>query len=179
MESSSWSLLIYLTILVLGLLYFLWIINSVTDLYITHKQRKNFKQALENALKHNPCLTWEQVKVIADVRNLSQYSIGRCIDILIDEALAGKSNEIDVSKLEQFKSNFRQDEPFEGIPHELKLPLEKIRKEITNGQELLEPLVGHLKEFSEENTKARKKQNIYGLIGVVVGIASLTYAFFS
>jgi hypothetical protein len=159
--------------------YFLWAVNTITDSLINIRQRNKYKEALVKAMIINEDLTWDQAKVIAEVRLLSQSCIKKSLNRLIDEALTEKDFEVSVKRLEAFKTSFNKDEPYDGIPNELKLPLDKIKKEIENGQELLEPLVGHLKEFSNQSAASKKRQNIISATSLIVGLISFSYAIYT
>ncbi|WP_392386888.1 hypothetical protein [Marinomonas primoryensis] len=179
MDFLTWQnvLLVTLTLFVGG--YFLWAVNAITDSFINIGQRRKYKEALVKAMIINEDLTWDQAKVIAEVRLLSQSCIKKSLNHLIDEALTEKDFEVSVKRLEAFKTNFNKDEPYDGIPNELKLPLDKIKKEIENGQELLEPLVGHLKEFSNQSAASKKRQNIISATSLIVGLISFSYAIYT
>ncbi|WP_372740207.1 hypothetical protein [Neptunomonas sp.] len=179
MDFFTWQNVLLATLVFFVAGYFLWAVNTIADSLINIGQRRRYREALVKAMINNEDLTWDQAKVIAEVRFLSQSCIKKSLNYLIDDALVEKDFEVPVKRLEAFKTSFNEDEPYDGIPNELKLPLDKIKKEIENGQELLEPLVGHLKEFSIQNSASKKRQNIISATSLIVGLISFSYAIYT
>ncbi|MCJ8321050.1 MAG: hypothetical protein MJK12_15530 [Colwellia sp.] len=169
-------------ILVFGLIlvvcYIVWATNVIADAVISYQSRKSLKEAFEKSSTVET-INWEQFKVFAERRHLEQSDIVKVLNTMIEKALTEKDYPITVELLFSFKEKQDQDEPFTGIPNELRVPLNKIKDEIKDGHKILSPLVGHLKEFSDKSVAHKKKQNILAVVSVLIGIVGVGYSVYS
>jgi hypothetical protein len=123
----------------------------------------------------NTQLSWGHIKVFASTRHLSQRDIGDTLKELLREALKGsdellKSN---VELFERYLEYYRNDEPFEDLPGEIRVYLERIRDQLPNGIETLDPLVNYLRDLSAENLREKKRQKLIAILSLMIGAAGL------
>jgi hypothetical protein len=147
----------------------------LADELINRKFRKAFKKDLCNAIINDNTPTWDQVKIIAETNSLPSKEVSKVVKLIITEILSGESS-LEKDKIKIFESyleNHNQDEPFEGIPSEIRIHLERLKE--SSGIQLtqLEPLTKHITELLKINTKENKRQKSFSLISLLVGIGGL------
>lgn len=173
MDSTVLSVL-SIGVLLSGALAFLcWqFITLFVDL-LKDKNERKLKSDIETAIA-NGRPTWDHVKTIEATyiplnNNSLKVNLNR---ILKENVLAGtEANAENIELLEVWLEKQKSDEPFEGILPELKLPLERIRKEAPEHQHLLEVLVSQLQEVNEKSLTERKRKSIVATLSLVFGIA--------
>jgi len=145
-------------------------------IWIDHEKSKNHKKLRDNieAAISNGVPSWEQIRAIESTYHLLRpNSLKNNLNLLIKSKVVSGSqeNSAQLELLQGWKESLKSDEPFEGIPSELKLPLERIRKEAPEHQHLLEMLVSQLQEFSEKSTNEKKRKNFVSILSLIFGIA--------
>ncbi|EMJ3470183.1 hypothetical protein [Vibrio harveyi] len=158
--------------LVIALLFALWQILTVLVDVIKSKNDRKLKEDIANALK-NGVPTWEHIKVIESCYSLlSPNSLKRSLNNLIkQEVVNGVTEDCkSLALLEEWANKLKSDEPFEGIPPELKLPLERIRQEAPEHQHMIELLVSQLQEYTDQARGEKKRNSVISIIGLLVGI---------
>ena len=165
---------IAMILLLSGAIVFLaWQLMTIFVDQIKEKNHKKLKSDIETAIS-NGDPTWEHVKVIESTYTLlNNNSLKNNLrNILKGKVLAGtKDNSENIKTLEEWLEKQTSDEPFEGIPSELKLPLERIRKEAPEHQHLLEMLVAQLQEFNEKSQSEKRRKGIVSTLSLLFGIA--------
>lgn len=173
MDSTVLSVL-SIGVLLSGALAFLcWQFIALFVDLLKDKNERKLKLDIETAIK-NGRPSWDHVKTIESTymplnNNSLKVNLNR---ILKENVLAGTQAKADnIALLEVWLEKQKSDEPFEGIPPELKLPLERIRKEAPEHQHLLEVLVSQLQEVNEKSLTERKRKSIVATLSLVFGIA--------
>src|SRR5690606_11807050 len=103
------------------------------DEFIRLKQRKLFRQDIALSLMHKgEQLTLHHVQQIAQTRSISQNDIQRTLRILLREVLAERNLSLTRYQglLESMLSEMKKTEPFEGLPSEIRIHLERLREEM-------------------------------------------------
>ncbi|TOB95490.1 hypothetical protein CGJ94_26070, partial [Vibrio parahaemolyticus] len=116
----------------------------------------------------------EQVKTIESCYAvLPPNSLKKNINQLIKlEVISGSNSDNGaLALLERWADRLRSDEPFEGIPPELKLPLERIRKEAPEHQHMIELLVSQLQEYTDQALSEKRRNKFMNVASLVVGMA--------
>ena len=101
--------------------------------------------------------------------------MSRVVKLIITEILSGESS-LEKDKIKIFESyleKHNQEEPFEGIPSEIRIHLERLKESSGIQIEQLEPLTKHITELLKINTKENKRQKYFSLISLFVGIGGL------
>ncbi|WP_140104805.1 hypothetical protein, partial [Vibrio parahaemolyticus] len=104
---------------------------------------------------------------------LPPNSLKKNINQLIKlEVISGSNSDNGaLALLERWADRLRSDEPFEGIPPELKLPLERIRKEAPEHQHMIELLVSQLQEYTDQALSEKRRNKFMNVASLVVGMA--------
>lgn len=169
---TCFAVLILAAILILG-----YGVNTIADDLIARKLRRRFKQELSDSLQKNS-LTWSQVKIIAETNLLPRKEIDCVIKQLIADILSEKSNlkNEKIAELEDHLESYNKEEPFDGMPNDIRIHLERLRENSSVEYTQLEPLGNHIKELLKVNLKERKIQKactyislLLGAIGSIVG----------
>lgn len=172
--STSLIASIAMIVVLTGAIVFL--VYQLMTIWIDHIKSQNHKKLREDieAAISNGTPSWEQIRTIESTYHLlTTNSLKNNLNLLIKSKVVSGSQEhsAQLELLESWKESLKSDEPFEGIPSELKLPLERIRKEAPEHQHLLEMLVSQLQEFSEKSTSEKKRKNIISILSLAFGIA--------
>lgn len=167
--------------LLFGLLAFaalviLLVLNSIIDDLFKVKFSKIFLEDLKKATKHKT-LTPQQVTTLAESRHLDTrytvYSVKKAIgDLLISE----DENSKEIQHLEIYLNHIKQIEPFEGVPIELRIHLERIKDQSPNLAGLLDPLAIQIKELATVRSREVKLQKYYTAGGFFVGLIGIAIA---
>lgn len=148
------------------------LITIFVDIFKDKNERK-LRSDIETAIS-NGRPTWDQIKCIESTYTpLNHNSLKLSLNkILKDSILSGtEANSGRINLIENWLEKQKSDEPFEGIPAELKMPLDRIRKEAPEHQHLLEVLVSQLQEVNEKSLNERKRKNLVAILSLVFGIA--------
>lgn len=123
-------------------------------------------------------LTWEQIIHISETYELTRSNLGQSLKLMLLIAL--EYDEIDKKKIDfinSYLNEFQKDEPFEGVPYELRSALSDLRDKLSTDEKLLTPLINRIKELTVQNEQELKKQSrvaisslIVGVFGILVGI---------
>jgi hypothetical protein len=172
----STSLIASIAVMIITIGAIIFMAYQLMSLWIDHVKSQNHKKLREDieAAILNGIPSWEQIRAIESTYHLLTInSLKNNLNLLIKSKviLGSQEHSAQLELLEGWKENLKSDEPFEGIPSELKLPLERIRKEAPEHQHLLEMLVSQLQEFSEKSTREKKQKNIISILSLAFGIA--------
>ena len=149
---------------------------QLLTIYLDHLKSSNHKKLksdIESAIA-NGTPSWSQIKTISSTYPwLIDNSIKKNINKIISEKVISgtESNKDNIELLEEWLEMLTSDEPFEGIPSELKVPLERIRKDAPDQAHLLELLVSQLQEFNEKSQAEKKRKNYISILSLMFGIA--------
>ena len=166
----------YGVIIIGGLIFLLYGVNNITDELVNRRFRKKFKQDLYKSLSNKNPPNWDQVKIIAETNFLQKKDISRVIKQLIKEFFSEENTltkEV-VPLLEGYLNKYSQEEPFEGIPDDIRIQFDRLKK--NSGIQILqlEPLTNHIRELLKINSIENKRQKIFSIISFLVGIGGLT-----
>ena len=97
---------------------------------------------------------------------------------LLKEALTGESKELEEHKalLQGYIAKFKKEDPFEGIPAETRIHLVRLSEQLPEKGYVLEPLTSQIREAFSIYDKDKRRQRLYAIVGLVLGVASLMFA---
>lgn len=73
--------------------------------------------------------------------------------------------------------DYERDEPFEGLPSDVRLHLERVREVLgKENDHMLQPLASQLQDLNDENVRKHKKMWWVSVASLMIGIASLAFA---
>jgi hypothetical protein len=144
------------------------------DSYIKKKKLSKFKQDIIKSIK-NIQPTWNQINLIAETRKLTKAEVGKIIKELISDALTENDETLksNLSLLESYISFYKNEEPFDDLPDDVRLHLERLKEHLPDRVELLEPIVNHLRDLKTVALRNRRRQKIIEIISLIVGVAGL------
>jgi hypothetical protein len=174
------AVIIGIIIVYLGMSVFLIaLINSIIGDYRRSKSTSKFKQSLTLAIKTSQP-TWNQIRTIASGQPITKLQMRSFLKELLTESLAGDEGlKAHAALIESYILADQEDEPFDDMPQEIRIHLERLRDQIPNRPELVETLVEHLRDTRIKTVRQKKRQNLInmlslllGLIGLIIGIIS-------
>lgn len=174
------GLIILILIILFGLGCTLWALNDILNDYINFKLRKAFTKDFEDCVKHSQP-SWDEVKEIASVSGVTHQAVQKSLKNLHVQIMAGRNTDLEPHKqlLESYIQNYKTEEPFEGIPNEIRMHLERLRENFDGKELLLEPLTSQIRELLSIKQKEVKQQKWYTIGGFVIGVAGLIFAIFT
>lgn len=141
---------------------------------------KSFEKDLRESVLHSQP-DWDEIKDIAASREVSKKKLFSILIKTKREILTGRDKELEPHKsvIVNYLSKFNEEEPFEGMPDDLKVHLQRIRDKLVGNEALLDPLTAQINELLSINAKERRQQKNYTIIGVFVGVAGLVLAIYT
>lgn len=73
--------------------------------------------------------------------------------------------------------DYERDEPFEGLPSDVRLHLERVRESLGKDKDhMLQPLASQLQDLNDANVRKHKKMWWVSVASLMIGVASLAFA---
>lgn len=150
---------------------------KIFEIYKEHRAASRFETDFKHAITQSTP-DWSDIKHIAATRNLPLSDAIRVIknchrDILVG-GNKGLSDERDLIK--NYITHFEEEEPFEGLPTEIRAHLERLRALLKGNEQLLDPLSTHLKEVLDAYSRKQTQQRRYTTGGFVIGVSGIIVA---
>jgi hypothetical protein len=135
---------------------------------------------LRLAIKHSQP-SWEHVSDIASTRNIKNTDVYWILQKFLREILTGRESDLASHQkiVEGYLTKIKEIEPFEGIPTEIRIHLERIKEQLSNDTMLMQPLTGQIRELLSVNEKEARQQKYYTVGGFFVGFVGLIFAAFA
>ena len=181
MQIPTWIYTLLIGSLVIGAVAFLaWMLVSLLEDIFAMKLRKQFEDDLRLAIKHSQP-TWEQLSDIASTRNVKNAEMFWVLQKLMREILTGRETVIAPHQavVDGYLNKIKEIEPFEGIPTEIRIHLERIKEHLSKDSLLLQPLTSQIRELLSVNEKEKHQQKYYTVGGFFVGFLGLIFAAFA
>ena len=162
-------------IFLIGML--IWAVPTIIDGIIKTKRRNRFGKELSVLFGKNK-LDRQQIEILSKEFYLNSKDIQLAARRQFKEALTAE--QVEKEKSDYFQALFEdyvRDEPFEGLPSDVRLHLERVRE--TLGKEndhMLQPLASQLQDLNDENIMKHKKMWWVSVTSLMIGIASLAFA---
>lgn len=163
-----------------GVLFLSWMLGSILDDYFSIKWEKQFQEDLVLAVK-NSQPTWPQILQIAASRHVRNERVYWILQRLLREILTGRNADLAPHKelVEGYIAKMKESEPFEGMPKEIRVHLERLREQLPASPQMMEPLTGQIRELLAVNEKEQKQQKYYTVGGFFLGILGFVFAGFA
>jgi len=138
-----------------------------------------FRKDLRRSIIHSQP-EWEEAKGMCYTNNISLTDLNLALLTLKRELLVGRDEELEPYRelIENYINRIKDEEPFAGLPGEIKMNLQKIRDKLKSGAILLEPLTTHIRELLEVKDKERKQMRLYTIGSFLIGILGFLFAIF-
>ena len=160
----------------------MYLFGTVSEIIQTEnkKKRDEFNKALKLAvLSSQP--RWEQVLDIAEALNISSRTVYEVSMEIYKEILTGENEELKPHQelVEDYILKHREAEPFEGLPAETIIHLERLSEAIEGTHYSLEPLTMQIKELVSIYEKDKRTQRRYTVWSFFIGLAGFMFAAYS
>ncbi|WP_201589389.1 hypothetical protein [Psychrobacter fozii] len=178
MQLQDW---VFIGLFLLGIIFsiggIIWILGDVLQEFFENKNLNGFEDDFKNAVEFSQP-DWSEIKEIASTRGLTHSKILFIIRKFYREILTGRDKELLEHKnlIRSYIDQYRTDEPFEGLPNEIRIHLEKLREQLNGEEQYIEPLTGQIKELLKIYEKDKKQQRFYTAGGFFIAIISLLFA---
>jgi len=177
----EWVIYILIAIGVIGgIAFFSWALGSMIEDIFEIRSISEFSKDFKDTVKHSQP-SWEEVKEIASTRHLTQSKIHFTIRKYYREIMAGRDNDLLEHKglIKNYIDQYRKDEPFEGLPNEVRIHLERLRDNINGNEHLLEPLTSQIKDLLTINESDKRNQKYFTIGGFFIGLAGFAFAVYT
>ncbi|MCL9783880.1 hypothetical protein M9194_20875 [Vibrio sp. S4M6] len=152
---------------------------KIFEMFKEHQAASRFEQDFRHAVTQSTP-DWSDIKHIASTRDLALADAIRVIKNCHRDILVGGNKELSEERdlIKGYIKRFEEEEPFEGLPTEIRAHLERLRGLLKGNEQLLDPITTHLKETIEISEKRHKQQRRYTVGGFVVGLCGIIVAIF-
>ena len=121
MNIPTWLQILIAAIVLIAAAGFVgWMLMDIVNDVLSAKLHQKFEEDLLQSIKHSQP-TWEQLVDIALTRGVKQRTIYLDLRQLMREILTGRNKDAEPHKktIEDYISNYKDTEPFEGLPNEI------------------------------------------------------------
>lgn len=178
MKIPGWLLLVGFNFSAIGgLIFVFWATNSIIDSIFEIKKRAKFSDELGLALQ-NGKPTWSEVLDFAELGGVSRNQVSYTLRQLNRDIITGKNTTLAPYKadVEHFLASLRAAEPFEGMPSEIRIHLERLQEKGADVRSLIEPLTSQIRDLLALKSKENRHQKYYTVGGFVIGVVGLLFA---
>lgn len=172
---------VFIGLSLLGIIFsiggLLWSLGNIFQEFIENKSLNSFSDDFKDAVNFSQP-DWSEIKEIASTRGLTHSKVLFIMRKFYREVLTGRDKELLKHKnlIKSYIDQYRIDEPFEGLPNEIRIHLEKLREQLNGEEQYIEPLTGQIKELLKIYEKDKKKQKFYTAGGFFLAIVGLCFA---
>jgi hypothetical protein len=164
-----------LIVIVIGVLAIVGILKSEE-----YKQGRVvlFRDDLVAAVLHSQP-TWDQVVEIAETEEIPLSKVYLICRLLLKDILTGADpNKLKDHRalIETYIREHRRSEPFEGLPNEVRIHLERLSNALQGNSSILEPLTQQIRELVAMHSVESKKQRRYTRWGFFLGLLGFAFA---
>lgn len=164
-----------LLVVLLGGLAFLMAVYITTDFKQGYKTK--FRADLKKAIAHSQP-GWDQVLLLAQSHGLTKAETHTETVVVLRDLLTGEDLELQGhrSLVEGYLAAYAATDPYDGLPNETRLHLNRLRDALAEKSHLLDPLTIQLKELVSVYERRQKTQRFYAAWGFVLAVLGLAFA---
>ncbi len=164
-----WSIALYVGILA--------ILPMFMDDYSKKKKRKNLEEVIEKSFNEKLILDINQLEILLKNYNLTSQDLHILLRSLFTSAVKNNSLEF-LSYIQKLYEYTERQAPFEGLPSDVKLHLERIKQELGEANKnLMDPLATQLQDLNISNKRKNKVMWALTLASFIVGLVGMVMAF--
>ncbi|CAD0264205.1 hypothetical protein DENIT_20092 [Pseudomonas veronii] len=156
----------------------MWLVDSFAEALAVALRERRFRKDLKAAIK-NSQPSWKEVCDIAELCGVGKQTAYLVVRTLLRDLIVGHEDgnwlKAHRTLLEGFVAEYKKEEPFEGLPSETRLSLERIRESLGTNADALHPLTGHFKELLKIHETVNRRQRFYTTGGFLVGLIGLMF----
>jgi len=178
---ESW---IIVTIVFVGLfifvLYIGWGIGELIEVFIYNKFVKAFEKDYVAAVKHTQP-TWEEIKNISSLHFIKLETVGKINQKTLAKILTGEEQDLATHKtlIKSYIDEYNKEVPFEGLPSDIRIHLERIQDNRSNINYSLSPLTDKIKELLVIKNNENKKLKFYTIAGFFIGLVGVGFSVYT
>lgn len=167
----------YIALIVVLYIGVLILVPMIIDESVKRRRRKTVGELITSAHDKSP-LTRKQIEILAANYSLTSRDTQILLRNQFSEAIKANDENRD-SRIKYFQSLYEvieKDEPFEGLPSDVRLHLERIRESIGEDKDyLMQPLASQLQDLN--STNRRKEKLMWGLTiaSFAVGVVGVIF----
>lgn len=176
---KEFTTIIFIVAVVVVYIGALLIIPSVLDEAARRRRRKSVGELVANSFSKNP-LTRKQIEILSTDNRLTSRDTQILLRKQFSESIksADENRDEKIRYFQELYEELEKDEPFEGLPSDVRLHLEKIRESIGKEKDfLMQPLASQLQDLNSSAKRKEKRMlglNIasfaVGVIGLIIGV---------
>lgn len=172
---------IYVGAVLIGLAFIFFVgVPAIIEALEKAANRKRFISSLKNAYEISPPV-WNHVLIIAKKNFLDQEQMKLALERMLHDVITERS-EYSKEKSDYIDSLLKRiikEEPFEGIPDNLRIHLEHIHTIAEKEHFDIQPLANELRELTTKREKERKFGKLISMLSLLVGVVGAIYGGFS
>lgn len=156
--------------------FFVTVLEAIVIIMTDRSNLKSFKSDFENAVIHSQP-DWDGMKRIAKTRGLKPSQIYWSLEEYIREIKTGENEKLSehLELIDSYIAAYKHDEPFQSLPSDIKLHLERVRDKL-GSTELLDPLTSQIKDLLAIHSEESKKAKFYSIGGFITGLLGVALA---
>ena len=141
------------------------------------RQRKEIGKLLLSAYDKIP-LNQKQIDILCKNYGLALNDKKILLRNQFSESVKSENSDL-IKYFQNLYEELEKDEPFEGLPSEVRLPLERIRESLPQGKEyLIQPLTSKLQELSAKSFRTRRWMWVLTIASFIVGLVGTFFGAF-
>ncbi len=160
------------------MIFFAWVLGAIVeeimDANRRTRQRHDFSKRLAGAaITSQP--SWSRIADIADLTGIRDHDQIRVYRETLMAITTGEAPDLAPHEnlIEGYLQEVRKRQPFEGMPEQLRVPLEKLRQSVDLDEEAFEPLTDQIRDLLEINSRDKTTQRFYTIGGFFVGLTAI------
>lgn len=158
--------------MIIGIVFLFFVALPAVLVEVTNMMnRRAFRKELESSYSINP-VKWPHVKILAKNNHIDNKQTKLALEELLCNGLTKKNGaapEI-VAYIDGLLHKVIKDEPFEGIPDNIKIHMEHLREKTDEDLLMLAPLAERLREQSDKQIKEKKFWKLISSLSLLVGV---------
>jgi hypothetical protein len=145
-------------------------------------RKRKFREELIAAILHSQP-NWHQIVEMAETSSMPVALVHHMVRELHKTILTGVNEKMQPHRalIEGYIASHRRAEPFEGLPTEIRIHLERLSGALGDKEHLLDPLTTEIRELVtiyKKDYKLQKRYTSWGFFLGVVGLVFAAYAYF-
>jgi hypothetical protein len=141
------------------------------------KKRKNLEELIEKSFNEKLVLDKDQLEILLKNFNLTSQDLHILLRRLFTSAVKNNTPEF-LSYIQNLYEDTEKQAPFEGLPSDVKLHLERIKEALGDqNRNLMEPLATQLQDINITNKRKNKTMWILTIGSFVVGLIGVIMSF--
>jgi hypothetical protein len=165
--------------LIAGIVVLLFVGFSILGEYFRDKdyRKRKFREELVAAIEHSQP-KWQQITEIAETSDIPVAVAHQITRELHKNILTGASQKLQPHRalIESYIASHRRAEPFEGLPNEIRIHLERLNDALGDKEHLLDPLTSEIRELVTIYKREYRLQKRYTSWGFFLGLVGLLFA---